>query len=64
LITDGKRLEDIIKEQSVLARKNNISIIESEDMIIFEFDAFLNNLSKVLKEEKEEQAKALASKRR
>jgi hypothetical protein len=56
-------LEDIIKEQAVLARKGHISITETENMIIFEFDAFLNNLSKTIKEEQQEQAKALNSKR-
>lgn len=64
LINDGKRLEDIIKEQAVLARKGNVSITESENMIIFEFDAYLNNLNKVVKEELQEQAKALATRRK
>ena len=59
VIVDGKRLEDIIKEQAVLARKSNISITETEEMIVFEFDAHLNNLSRIVKEEFEAEAKKL-----
>jgi hypothetical protein len=51
LITDGKKLEDIIKEQAILSRKGNIYITETEEMVIFEFFAHLNNLSRVIKEE-------------
>ena len=49
----------MLREQAALARKGNIHITESEEMIYFEFEAFLNNLQKELKEEAEAQAKAL-----
>ena len=57
MILEGKRMEDIIKEQAVLSRNGNIHISESEELVVFEFDAYLNHLYKTMKEELEAQLK-------
>jgi hypothetical protein len=54
----GYSLVDIVKEQYYLAKRVNISIFESNLLSNFEREAYINMLSKELKEEAESMAKA------
>jgi len=56
-LCSGYSLVDIIKEQYYLAKKVNISILESNLLSNFEREAYINMLSKELKEEAEALAK-------
>jgi hypothetical protein len=51
IICDGVSLDSIIREQYHLARKANISILESNLMPEYEREAYVNLLLKDLKDE-------------